>query len=197
MSRQIIMMCYRCQVLHVHETSLFVGDQVDLSRRPYRCDVDGRQIRGAVEAAAASGYLEPPTGAAGVLPAVLRALNEIAGTATKKLADEAGFGEGARLATSRRAMLAAIDVVAETLRAELPARVKDLRDEGVTWREIGELLGLTSEGAQRRFDPVAAAKAREASRRARERLRETQGTAEDTSRSLQRPGRRRRSGRNG
>lgn len=152
--------------------------------------MDGRKIRDEVRAASEQGYLDVALEAPQALPAILRAVNEIAVAATGKLAEEAGYGEGARLATARRAMLAAINVVAEALAAELPERVKDLKDEGVTWREIGELLDLTPEGAQRRFDPVAAEKARAANRRARQRQREAQGPGANTPRS---PGSRRRS----
>ena len=134
---------------------------------PIVAGVDGRKIREAVCAAADAGYVNVATDATEAVPTVLRAVNEIALAATAELAEEAGYGEGARLATSRRAMLAAIQVVAQALQEDLPGRVKDLRDEGVTWREIGQLLDLTPEGAQRRFDAVAGEKAREASRRAR------------------------------
>ena len=120
---------------------------------PIVAGVDGRKIRDAVCAAADAGYLNLATEGADSLPTVLRAVNEIATQATTELSEEAGYGEGARLATSRRAMLAAIQVVAQALQQDLPARVKDLRDEGVTWREIGQLLDLTPEGAQRRFNP--------------------------------------------
>lgn len=169
------------------EVGTTAGLSVDLAFRTYRCCVDGRRIRGAVESSAGAGYLDVAADAPGILPAVLGALNEIAASATLELAEEAGFGEGARLATSRRAMLAAIHIVSEALREELPARVKDLRDEGVTWREIGELLELTPEGAQRRFDPVAGEKAREASRRARERQREAESAGTGRARSRTRP----------
>lgn len=151
--------------------------------RPNVVGVDGRKIREAVCAAADAGYLNVATEAPNTLPTVLRAVNDIATQATTELADEAGYGEGARLATSRRAMLAAIQVVAQALQQGLPDRVKDLRDEGVTWREIGQLLDLTPEGAQRRFNPVAGEKAREASRRARERQRNGRSAATDTPRS--------------
>ena len=146
--------------------------------------MDGTKIREAVCAAADAGYVNLATDASEALPTLLRAVNEIAVAATTELAEDAGYGEGARLATSRRAMLAAIQVIAQALQEDLPGRVKDLRDEGVTWREIGQLLNLTPEGAQRRFDAVAGEKAREASRRARERQRSTRSTTIDTPRSL-------------
>jgi hypothetical protein len=144
--------------------------------------VDGRKIREAVCAAADAGYVNVATDATETVPTVLRTVNEIALAATRELAEGADYGEGARLATSRRAMLAAIQVVAQALQEDLPGRVKDLRDEGVTWREIGQLVDLTPEGAQRRFDAVAGEKAREASRRARERQRSARSAATDTPR---------------
>ena len=149
---------------------------------PIVAGVDGRKIREAVCTAADAGYVNVTNDAPEAVPTVFQAVNEIALAATAGLAEEAGYGEGARLATSRRAMLAAIEVVAQALQHDLPGRVKDLRDEGVTWREIGQLLDLTPEGAQRRFDPVAGEKAREASRRARTR-RQSRNTGIDTPRN--------------
>jgi hypothetical protein len=147
--------------------------------------MDGRRIREAVRTAAGAGHLGVAPESPGALPAVLSSVNDIAAAATRALSEEAGYGEGARLATARRAMLAAIQVVAQALLEDLPDRVKDLRDEGVTWREIAQLVDLTPEGAQRRFDPVAAEKAREASRRARERQRVARDEGSGTARRPQ------------
>jgi hypothetical protein len=38
-------------------------------------------------------------------------------------------------------------------RAMLPDAVADARDQGLTWTEIGQLLGLTPETAARRYRP--------------------------------------------
>ena len=154
--------------------------------------VDGSQIREVVRAVADDGYTAVAPGSADrVLPSILEAVNEIAAAATAEVADQAGYAEGARLATSRRAMLAAVAVVAQALEDDLPGRVKDLRDEGVTWREIARLLDMTPEGVQRRFDPVAGEKAREANRRARQRRQDPAGP--DTAGKPQRPARKPRS----
>lgn len=138
--------------------------------------MDGRVIRDAVLAAVE----EAPAPAQ--LPAIYQAVNEIALRAVTQLAEQEGWREGVALAASRRAMLAAVASVARTLDDSLNQRVEDLRVEGVTWTEIGHLLGLTREGAARRFDPGAREKALEAGRRSRAK-RQPASAAGDTSRT--------------
>jgi hypothetical protein len=135
--------------------------------------VDGRVIRDAVLEAVEE------TPASGELPAIYQVVNEISLRAVTRLAEREGWREGVALAASRRAMLVAVAAVARTLEDSLDQRVEDLRVEGVTWTEIGQLLGLTREGAARRFDPDAREKALEAGRRSRAK-RQTASASADT-----------------
>lgn len=146
------------------------------SSTPIVCLVDGRMIRDAVVSA-----LDEAPGPS-ELPAIYQAVNEIVLRAVTHLAEQEGWREGVVLAASRRAMLVAVAAVAQTLDDSLNQRVEDLRVEGVTWTEIGQLLGLTREGAARRFDPVAREKALEAGRRSRAK-RQPAHPADDTTRT--------------
>jgi len=123
--------------------------------------MDGRKIRDAVLAA-----VEEAPGPEH-LPPIFDAINEISLRAVTSLAAQEGWREGALMAANRRAMLVAVASVAQLLEESLNQRAEDLRDEGVTWTEIGQLMGLSRDGAARRFDPVARQKAREAWQRSR------------------------------
>lgn len=133
---------------------------------------------------------ETPT--PGELPAIYQAVNDIALRAVAQLAEQEGWREGVALAASRRAMLVAVAAIARILDDSLNQRVEDLRVEGVTWTEIGQLLGLTRDGAARRFDPVAREKALEAGRRSRAKRQQASATGDTphTAASAQRKPRR-------
>ena len=123
--------------------------------------MDGRMIRDAVVTAVD----EVPS--PDQVPAIFEAINEIAVRAVTRLAQQEGWREAVALAANRRAMLVAVAAVAQRLDESLSQRVEDLRAEGATWTEIGQLVGMTREGATRRFSPVARERALEAERRSR------------------------------
>jgi len=141
--------------------------------------MDGRMIRDAVLAA-----VEESPGPEH-LPPIYEAVNEIALRAVTALAAQEGWREGAAMAANRRAMLVAVAAVAQRMEESLSQRAEDLRDEGATWTEIGQLMGLSRDGAARRFDPVARQKALAAWQRSRAKRQEA-SAAGDTSRTVAR-----------